>query len=240
MLRPDSKEQGVMTEAVVATSGATPGATLVADSLLASFAAAEQRETPYRNWRLRNVLPEATAKALVELPFHAVDLHGVSGKRELHNDQRSYFAGEVLDRHPAARAVVDALQSERVTRAIMERTGAKLDGCCLRVEYAIDVSGFWLEPHTDLGVKTFTMLYYLGQDGQGDLGTDVYADRETWAERPPFDWNTAFIFVPGQNTWHGFEPRKIKTPRRSVIINYVTEDWRAREQLAFPTDPIRA
>ncbi|MDE2487068.1 MAG: 2OG-Fe(II) oxygenase [Alphaproteobacteria bacterium] len=222
-----------MTEAVALASRPP-----VEETLLKSLAAAEQREAPYRNWRLSNVFPDATAKALAELPIHAVDLAGVSGKRELHNDQRSYFAGEVLDKFPAARSVAEALQSEQVTSAIMAATGARLGGCYLRVEYAVDVSGFWLEPHTDLGVKTFTMLYYLGQDGQEDLGTDLYASHETWAERAPFDWNTAFIFVPSDNTWHGFEPRKIRTPRRSIIINYVTDEWRARDQLAFPSTPV--
>lgn len=223
-----------MTEAVTVESR-----TAIEDSLLASFAAAERREAPYRNWRLAAVFPEAVAHALSKLPFHAVELHGVSGKRELHNDQRSYFAGEVLDRFPVARAVAEALQSERVTRTIMERTGARLGGCYLRIEYAVDISGFWLQPHTDLGVKTFTMLHYLGQTGQEDLGTDLYAAPETWFERAPFDWNTAFIFVPSDNTWHGFEPRRIARPRRSIIINYVTDEWRAREQLAFPNDPIK-
>ena len=219
-------------------AGTTTVANRIEEAMLASFAAAERREAPYCNWRLAGVFPEPTAKALSELPFHAVELNGVSGKRELHNDQRSYFAGEVLDRYPVARAVVEALQSQRVTRAIMARTGAKLGGCYLRVEYAVDISGFWLQPHTDLGVKTYTMLYYLGGEGQEDLGTDLYADRETWAERAPFGWNTALVFVPSDNTWHGFETRKIATPRRSVIINYVTDEWRAREQLAFPNDPI--
>jgi hypothetical protein len=221
--------------AAVALARRTP----VEDSLLASFAAAEQREAPYRTWRLADVFPEATARALSELPIQAVELGGISGKRELHNDQRSYFAGEALDRHPVARDVAEALQSEPVAHAIMQRTGARLEGCCLRIEYAIDVSGFWLEPHTDLGVKTFTMLYYLGGEGQADLGTDLYAARDRWAERVPFDWNSAIVFVPSDNTWHGFEPRRIATPRRSVIINYVTADWRAREQLAFPDDPIK-
>lgn len=212
----------------------------VEETLLASFAAAERRETPYLNWRLKDVFPEETARELARLPFHAVELGGISGKRELHNDQRSYFSGDVLDRFPAARSVVEALQSTTVTRAIMDQTGAKLGGCCLRVEYAIDVSGFWLEPHTDLGVKTFTMLYYLGEEGQEDLGTDLYANHETWAERAPFTWNTAFVFVPSDNTWHGFEPRRIATPRRSIIINYVTDEWRARDQLAFPDAPVEA
>jgi hypothetical protein len=219
-------------------TGATIAAGNVESTMLASIASAERRTSPYTNWRMRDVFPDEVARALAELPFHAVDLHGVSGRRELHNDQRSYFALDVLDRHPVARQVAEAFQSPRVVEAIMAATGAKLAGTYLRIEYAVDISGFWLEPHTDLGVKTYTMLYQLGTDGQEDLGTDVYLDKQTWAERVPFGWNSALVFVPSDRTWHGFEARKIKTPRRSVIINYVTDEWRAREQLAFPNAPV--
>jgi hypothetical protein len=46
------------------------------------------------------------------------------------------------------------------------------------------------------------------------------------------------IFVPSNSTWHGFEKRPIEGVRRSIIVNYVTNDWRAREQLAFPQQPV--
>ena len=46
------------------------------------------------------------------------------------------------------------------------------------------------------------------------------------------------IFVPSNNTWHGFEKRPIHGVRRSIIVNYVTDAWRAREQLAFPHSPV--
>jgi hypothetical protein len=46
------------------------------------------------------------------------------------------------------------------------------------------------------------------------------------------------IFVPSNNTYHGFEKRPIKGVRTSLIINYVTNEWRAREQLSFPEAPI--
>ena len=46
------------------------------------------------------------------------------------------------------------------------------------------------------------------------------------------------VFVPSDITYHGFEQRKIEGVRKSVIINYVTNEWRAREQLAFPDTPI--
>ena len=46
------------------------------------------------------------------------------------------------------------------------------------------------------------------------------------------------VFVPSDITYHGFEPRPIEGVRNSLIINYVTNEWRAREQLAFPETPI--
>ena len=47
------------------------------------------------------------------------------------------------------------------------------------------------------------------------------------------------IFVPGDDTWHGFEKRPIEGVRRSVILNYVTHEWRAREQLSYPDATVR-
>ena len=44
------------------------------------------------------------------------------------------------------------------------------------------------------------------------------------------------VFVPANNTYHGFEKRPIKGVRTSLIINYVTNEWRAREQLVLPRD----
>ena len=99
--------------------------------------------------------------------------------------------------------------------------------------------GFWLEPHSDLGIKVFTMLLYLSKDpSHRDLGTDIYDANKQRVGRSPFAPNAAMIFVPADNTFHGFEKRPIKGVRTSLIINYVTNEWRAREQLAFPEAPI--
>jgi hypothetical protein len=48
------------------------------------------------------------------------------------------------------------------------------------------------------------------------------------------------IFVPSAITYHGFERRKISGVRKSLVINYVTNEWRAREQLAYPGQPVAA
>jgi hypothetical protein len=212
----------------------------IAGSIIASLAGAPRHERPYRNWRLDQILPEAVAREVSAMPFAPTVLHGVSGRRELHNDDRRYFAGEVLDEYGVARSVADAFQSPEVVGAFARHTGVKLDGTFLRIEYALDVDGFWLEPHTDLGVKALTLLIQLPEDGQADLGTDIYAAADAWVERAAFAWNGALLFVPSTDTWHGFEPRPIKGVRRSVIVNYVTDEWRAREQLAYDGHPVKA
>jgi hypothetical protein len=212
----------------------------IAGALITSLAGAERHERPYRNWRLGRIFPEPVARAVADLPFAPTALHGLSGRRELHNDDRRYFAGEVLDQYPVARRVAQTFQTPEVVGAFARHTGAKLDGTYLRIEYALDLDGFWLEPHTDLGVKSLTLLIQLPEDGQADLGTDIYSGPEAWEERAGFEWNGALLFVPSSDTWHGFEPRTIKGVRRSVIVNYVTEEWRAREQLAFDGHPVTA
>jgi hypothetical protein len=209
-------------------------------SLKASFARARRLDEPYRHWMLDTVFPVAVASDLRRLPFSPPDLGGVSGKRELHNDKRCYFDKVNNARFPQCRAVADAFQSPEVVGTIRGRTGLDLSGTYVRLEYAQDVDGFWLEPHTDLGVKAFTMLIYLSDGaGQGDLGTDLYRAPDAWAKRTGFDDNSALIFVPGNDSWHGLERRRIRGVRKSVIMNYVTDAWLARDQLAYPATPVR-
>jgi hypothetical protein len=211
----------------------------IARALVASLGRARALAAPFPNWRLEGLFPEPVARSLAALPFAPTRLDGISGRRELHNDDRRYFAGEVLDRHPVTREIAAAFQSPQAAEAFALKTGARLDGTYLRVEYGVDVDGFWLEPHTDLGVKALTLLVQLPDQGQSELGTDLYAAPGAWAERCDFAWNGALLFVPSDDTWHGFEPRPIAGVRRSVIVNYVTDEWRAREQLAFPQTPVR-
>lgn len=213
----------------------------VQDSLAAAFAAARVDDVPYRHWSVGSVFPSGLTERLRRLPFSPPDLHGLSGKRELHNDQRHYFDAANNSRFDTCGAIADAFQSPEVVGLIERKTGANLTGSYVRLEYAQDTDGFWLEPHTDLGVKRFTMLIYLAEAGdRSDLGTDIYSDPDTWTKRSPFIDNSALVFVPGSGTWHGLARRPIAGVRRSVIMNYVTDEWRAREQLAYPTTPVRA
>jgi len=211
----------------------------VAATLLASFQNATQSEKPYRHWFLSDCLPTAMVEEIAELPFPAPALGGISGKREVHNATRKYFDVENRARFPVVRAFATAFQSAAVTSQIERRFGTRLAGTYLRLEYAQDTDGFWLEPHTDLGVKVFTMLLYLSKDASHrDLGTDIYDTEKQHVGRSPFAPNAALVFVPSTDTYHGFVPRPIAGVRKSIIINYVTDEWRAREQLSFPDQPI--
>ena len=217
----------------------TSSAEDVVRSLLNSFEQSQRHETPYRHWFLSGCLPQDTLDDILELPFMAPDLGGVSGKRELHNATRTYFDVANREKYAHCEAFSQAFQDKRVTAAIESKFGTNLDGTYLRIEYAQDIGGFWLQPHSDHGVKNFTMLLYASKDeSHKTLGTDIYDGDKKQVARSPFESNGALVFVPADNTFHGVEPRTIEGVRKSIIINYVTDAWRAREQLAFPDAPI--
>ena len=210
-------------------------------SIRQSVQAADGRATPYRHWITRAIFPQAVFTDLKDMPFPVAELGGISGTREAHNPDRVYFAGKNLETFKSARATVEAFQDAEIVALLADTFGGPLADTYLRIEYAQDTDGFWLKPHTDIGVKMFTMLIYMSDDPRhSELGTDIYADQDTHVGRSPFEPNAAMIFVPSKSTWHGFEKRPIHGVRRSIIVNYVTNAWRAREQLAFPEAPVVA
>ena len=215
------------------------GADDIVRNFIKSIDSAKRSEQPYRNWSLTACFPSHVVDDILALPFDAPSLEGVSGKRELHNNTRKYFDVDNRKAFPVCEAVAQAFQDKRVTSHIEKVFGTDLQGTYLRIEFAQDIDGFWLEPHTDLGVKAFTLLLYLSKDpSHQDLGTDIYDGDKRHVGRSAFAPNAAMIFVPGDYTYHGFEKRPIKGVRTSLIINYVTNEWRAREQLTFPETPI--
>ncbi len=206
-----------------------------------ALARAKCNNAPYRHWLISGFFPEDVANELRSLNFPVGALGGISGKRELHNDTRHYFDQANIAATPVIAAVANTYQAPRMVSAIENFFDADLEGTFLRIEYAQDVSGFWLEPHTDLGVKRLTVLIYLSDGPDHEtLGTDIYAAKDEWVGRSPFAPNTAMAFVPGDNTFHGFKERPINGVRKTLILNYVTTEWRDREQLAFPDRTVSA
>ena len=209
------------------------------ECLLSSLRSGARSNTPYPHWLLEHCLPDTVVDAITSLPIAPPRIDDTQGRRETHNDSRIHFGAQHRNRYAVMDTLSRVFQSRQVLDAMQTITGAHLSGTSLRIEYCQDSDGFWLEPHTDIGVKKFTMLIYLNREPQGsDWGTDIYSDHDTHVGRAPAGVNRGLIFVPSDKTWHGFEKRPMNGVRKSLIINYVGPEWRNRHELCFPEDPI--
>jgi len=209
-----------------------------ADDLLSSIA---ERTThianPYDHWVMEGMLPQPTMTALMQLPFmpSAETVHG--GKRDGYNNNafRIYFTPESQKRYPVCREVVEAFSDPRVTSAFERMTKSPISKGRLRIEYCQDADGFWLEPHVDITPKLFSLIVYLSDDPNlRDAGTDIYDDTPEHAlvSTVPYQAARGMLFIPDKNTWHGFTKRPIHGVRKSLIVNYVSDDWRSKEELS--------
>ncbi|MDA8230664.1 MAG: 2OG-Fe(II) oxygenase [Magnetospirillum sp.] len=213
----------------------------VAEHFISSLRNSERHSKPWRHWLLDDMYPAGMVAELEALPFAPPSgvLH--EGKREINNSSRVFLTPDVQEAHASVGKLVRAMLDPRTLSAIEAECGIDLSGSLLRLEYCMDVGDFWLEPHTDIFVKTFTMLLYLSSGaGSDNCGTDVLAVEEPHGlvGEAPFGFNKGTLFIPAHDTWHGFHKRKINGVRKSIIINYVTKDWRARHELASP-DPVK-
>lgn len=207
----------------------------VAETVLRALMTAESPRAPFPHWLLRDILPASVAAGVTALPFDPPAFGDTLGRRETHNSTRVFFNPEVSARYPVARFLIDAFQDPEIILCLNGACGIDLSGTHLRIEYCQDVEGFWLEPHTDIRVKKLTFLIYLSAGPEAeDWGTDIYDADARLVGRADGRFNRGLIFVPADDTWHGFAPRPIKGIRRSLIVNYVGADWRATDELADP------
>jgi hypothetical protein len=202
-------------------------------------ARAKSASAPYRHWLLEDALPPAMARGLANLPVPVVETGDTRGRRETNNSTRVFLSPDFQRRHAVAADFAAAFQNPANVAALAKLTGAPLAGGYLRIEFCQDTDGFWLEPHTDIGAKLFTMLFYLSDVPQAEgWGTDIYETPEKHLGAASGAFNRGLVFVPGNDTWHGFRRRPIEGVRKSIIVNYVKDEWRARGELAFPESPV--
>jgi hypothetical protein len=207
----------------------------IQDRFFTALDEAHVTTTPYRHWLLGDVLPAEACAAVTALPFAPPAIDDTQGKRETHNSTRVFFAPGNRARFAVCDDVAEVFQSPATVRKLEAACGVMLKGSLLRIEYCQDTDGFWLEPHTDIGAKLFTMLIYLSTGpGAETLGTDIYDAAKNHVGAAPAPYNSGLIFVPGADTWHGFERRPIRGVRKSLIVNYVKDEWRSRHELAYP------
>ncbi len=204
--------------------------------LLTSLSQATPVREPYPFWLLADVLPRTIVEAITALPLPPARQAIFDGRRESNNSSRVYFTPRNQAEFSVCRETVDLFADPGVVRALEEVTGADLAKGRLRIEYCQDVDGFWLEPHCDIRAKLFTLLVYLSDDPNlSDAGTDIY-DASPQHHRvavAPYARNKGLIFIPSDSSWHGFSLRPIRGLRQSLIVNYVSAEWRSEGELAF-------
>lgn len=212
---------------------------ITAEHFIAALAAGDVRHHPYPHRLIRQVLPDDLARRIAGLSIDCPAGLRFDGRRETNNPARIYFTPTLQGRFPAALQLAAALQTPAAVAAIENACGIELRGSLLRIEYCLDRDGFWLEPHTDIAAKRLTMMVYLSLNAVGATwGTDLYDEDRRWQATAPGEFNSGLVFVPAGNSWHGVERRRIDGIRRSLMINYVVPEWRAREELAFPDRPV--
>jgi hypothetical protein len=207
----------------------------VAGTFASCLAKASHVTSPFDHWLLETPIPNELCDEILNLPFAPPEGAVFGGKREINNKLRVYFTPENQAKHDVCKQVVEGFKDPAVIKTIERTTGADLSDTRLRIEYCQDTDGFWLEPHTDIFVKKFTMLVYLSDDpGLAKAGTDIHEGPPDfrYVHSAPYGKNLGVIFIPGKNSWHGVGHHPVKGTRKSIIINYVASQWRDTWELA--------
>jgi len=204
------------------------------------FSQATLKDDPYRYWLFEDALPLALCRAIVALPIPSPGEYDSLGKRDTRNDLRRFVSPEMQKEFPEFAALADIFHEKKVINALETLCDVSFDESYLRIEYCQDSNGFWLEPHMDIKEKRITIQIYLNEgEGAETLGTDIYYPDKSHYGTAPSLINQGMVFVPKEPlSYHGFTKRPIKGVRKSLIINYVNDDWRSRHELAFPDQKV--
>ncbi len=189
--------------------------------------------TPFRHWVYHRVFSEEIAHELSDLPLHPPTIQQHKGKRDTYNSSRIFLNPENCHKYPVLRSVVDVFNDSRIISQLGDSCGRDLTQGKLRIEYTLDSGDFWLEPHLDIKEKLLTFLVYLSKGGDSNQwGTALYNPDLSLYAKVPYKMNLGFMFMAGKDTWHGVPKQQIIGVRKSLIINYVSNEWQSLHELA--------
>ena len=176
-------------------------------ALLESIDGARRVEQPYRHWFLQRCLPADAVDPILDLPFPAPDLGGVSGKRELHNATRKYFDAENRAKFPVCEGFCQAFQDKRVTDKIARplRLQARAAPICASSTARTPTASGSSRTPTSASRCSPCCSTCRRTRSTATLGTDIYDKDKKHVGSSPFAPNAAMVFVPSGITYHGFE-----------------------------------
>jgi len=187
---------------------------------LAAFEAAPLQTDPYPHLILPGFLKGADLAAAVG-DFPSEVLPGS-------------LPSDAIQGGPGFAALIAAMEGDALRHAVERKFGIDLAGrpsmCTVRT-MARARDG---QIHRDADFKIVTLLLYLNAPWHADGGRlRVLRSRDNLedftAEIPP-DGGTLFAFLCTPNAWHGHKP--FDGPRRSLQLNYVSDESMMRRELA--------
>lgn len=118
------------------------------------------------------------------------------------------------------KTIVDLLTSNGTKKYFSDITGIDYTRQQARIELCKDATGSWLEQHCDDPAKTMTCQIYLSN---APSSTKI----GTFGSKAKF--NCGWVFSNTGTEPHGLP--LLTFDRTSIILNYVSENWRDREVL---------
>ena len=180
--------------------------------------------TPEKWWRVHKAFTEAQVKKMIKL-FPEEVSENLSGRRASANKFRTFITRDSKG--------ADIFKDWNTLEKKMKKsdiTGVDMKYGNLRIELCQDGPEFWLEQHVDIPEKLMTLQIYLDK-GNENWGTVLYSQPDQVFMELPFKSNTGWLGVLGEPVIHGVPKKKVDGVRKSVIINYVTSDWKDTDQL---------
>ena len=206
---------------------------LLLDAVRNNLQKVQSMSTPFGHWVYDRVFSEAIAQELSVLPLQSPTIQQHKGKRDIYNSSRIFLNPENCHKYPVLRSVVDVFNDSRIISQLGGICGRDLTQGKLRIEYTLDSGDFWLEPHLDIKEKLLTFLVYLSKGGDSSQwGTALYNPDLSLYAKVPYKMNLGFMFMAGKDTWHGVPKQQIIGVRKSLIINYVSNEWQNLHELA--------
>ena len=149
-------------------------------------------------------VPNEVAKKLKSLAKKTYTPIDFTGSRADYGASR-LFIKEDSDVDNGIKQFALTLDSLEFRIKLQEKFNTSLLKASLRLELVTDVNGFWQVPHTDVKDKKITWLTYLSTVEEcGEVGTSLANTDKEFVGSAIFGFNKGLIFIPSDNTWHGF------------------------------------
>jgi|TARA_R110001592_G_scaffold60329_2_gene183362 hypothetical protein len=187
----------------------------------------EKFQEPWEHFTIGNFFQTQHYELIKQLPPLKTDYSDITGFRDVLKG-RVFLSDSYVKQNPQFEPVADFLNNKILIGGLF---GVDLTNALCRPEIIDDRHPFFHEVHTDEPNKKLTIIVNIDKEDNQNLATDLYKDKETHAKKLDWQDNSAVLFVPTDEMWHGFAPMEYKGIRRIMIINFVDENvWRDKDQ----------